>query len=53
MDAVPDADDLAVFSKLFQDIVTEKSPNTVLKVEVPTSKSSVKINDFPFFGLTP
>jgi len=52
-DAVPDTDDLAVFSKLFQDIVTEKSPNTVLKVEVSTSKSSVKINDFPFFRLTP
>jgi len=48
-----DADDLAVFSRLFQDVVMEKSPNTVLKVEVPTSKSSVKINDFPFFGLTP
>jgi len=52
MDAVPNTDDLTVFSKLFQDVVMEKSPNMVLKVEVPTSKSSVKINDFPFFGLT-
>jgi len=52
-DAVSDADNLSVFSKLFQDVVTEKSPNMVLKVEVPTSKSSIKINDFPFFGLTP
>ena len=52
-DAVPNTDDLTVFSKLFQDIVTEKSPNMVLKVEVPTSKSSVKINDFLFFGLVP
>jgi len=25
----------------------------ILKVKVPTLKSSVKINDFPFFGLTP
>jgi len=53
MDAVPNTDDLAVFSKLFQDVVTEKSPNMVLKVKVPTSKSSIKINDFPFFGLIP
>ena len=24
-----------------------------MRIEVPTSKSSLKINDFPFFGLTP
>jgi len=45
-------DDLTAFSKLFQDVITEESPNTVLKVEVPTLKSSIKINDFLFFGLT-
>ena len=35
----------------FQDVIMEKSPNMVPKVEIPTLKSSIKINDFPFFGL--
>jgi len=52
-DAIPNAEDLTVFSKLFQDVVMEKSPNMVLKVEVSTLKSSIKINNFPFFGLVP
>jgi len=38
---------------MFRSILANIAPLTDLKVEVPTSKSSVKINDFPFFGLVP
>jgi len=50
---IPDDKDLAVFDSLFCEILTEKAPTTEMHVEVPTSKSSLKINDFLFFGLTP
>ena len=49
---IPDDKDLAVFNKLFCKILTEKVPTTEMCVEVPTLKSSLKINDFPFFRLT-
>ena len=46
-------DDINVFDKLFRSILTNITPLIDLKFEVPTLKSSVKINDFLFFGLTP
>jgi len=50
---ISDDKDLAIFNSLFCEILAEKAPITEMRVKVPTSKSSLKINDFPFFGLTP
>jgi len=50
---VPNDEDIDVFDRMFRSILANIAPLTDLKVEVPTSKSSVKINDFPFFGLAP
>ena len=50
---ISDDKDLAIFDSLFREILAEKVPTTEMRVEVPTLKSSLKINDFPFFGLTP
>ena len=52
-DAVPDKDDLSVFTTLFKAELKKKAPETELRVEIPTSKSCLKINDFPTYGLSP
>ena len=50
---VPDKDDLEVFTTLFKSELKQKAPETDLRVEIPTSKSCLKICDFPYYGLTP
>ena len=39
--------------KLFTDQLANKQPETDIRVEVPSSKSSLQIKDFPAFGLSP
>ena len=48
---VPDAADLKVFESLFAN--AQKAPDGKLRCEVPTSKSCLKICDFPYHGLKP
>ena len=50
---VPDKDDLEVFTTLSKSEIDQKAPETELRVEIPTSKSCLKICDFPYYGLTP
>ena len=51
-DAIPDKDDLSVFTTLFETELKKKAPETELRVEIPTSKSCLKINNFPIYGLS-
>ena len=51
--SVLDDTDLAVFLSLFTNQLANSAPETEIRVEVPHSKSSLKIVDFPYFGLTP
>ena len=48
---VPDAADLKVFESLFAN--AQKAPDGKLQCKVPTSKSCLKICDFPYHGLKP
>ena len=48
---VSGADDLKVFESLFAN--AQKVPDGELQCEVPTSKSCLKICNFPYYGLKP
>ena len=48
---VPNANDLKVFESLFANM--QKAPNGELRCKVPTSKSCLKICNFPYHGLKP
>ena len=50
---VPDKDNLEVFTILFKSEIDQKAPETDLWVEILTSKSCLKICDFPYYGLMP
>ena len=50
---VPDKDDLEIFAIMFKSELEQKAPETDLWVEIPTSKSCLKICDFPYYGLMP
>ena len=51
-DAVPDKDNFSVFTTLFYAELKKKAFKTELRVEIPTSKSCLKINDFPTYRLS-
>ena len=48
---IPDVNDLKVFESLFAN--AQKAPDSELWCEVPTSKSCLKICNFPYHGLKP
>ena len=48
---IPDAADLKVFESLFANV--QKAPDGELRCEVPTSKSCLKICNFPYHRLKP
>ena len=50
---VPDKDDLEVFAIMFKSELEQKAPETDLRVEIPTSKSCLKICDVSYYGLMP
>ena len=50
---IPDKDDLEGFTILFKSELEQKAPETNLQVEIPTSKSCLKICDFPYYRLSP
>ena len=52
-DAIPDKDDLSIFTTLLETELKKKAPETELRVKIPTSKSCLKINDFSTFRLSP
>ena len=52
-DAISDKDDLSIFTTLFETELKKKAPKTELRVEIFTSKSCLKINNFSTYRLSP
>jgi hypothetical protein len=48
--AVPSEHDISLIQDLLQKAVLSTEPETEVRVEIPSSKSSLKICDFPYFG---